>query len=212
MTALLMLITLPVLVSSCGNAERHADTQAQPAKKTTITNSDKPVETKVVINGRTLTSDELRQLEVMYQTKAVPGNYWYDGRNGLFGVVGQSAAGFMYPGHDFGPLAADASMGDTGVFINGREQTTQEVQMLSYLAMAPVQPGRYWLDAQGNVGYEGNPYAVGNLFLAAQQRAMSGGGGGDNFWTSRFSAGNYNADNSAGYVSLPGGGSVSYGF
>ena len=73
----------------------------------------------------------------------------------------------MYPGHDLGPLAADASGGNTGVYINGRNQTAQEVQILSYLAHTQVQPGRYWLDAQGNAGYEGNPTPVGNLFAAA---------------------------------------------
>jgi hypothetical protein len=51
-----------------------------------------------------------------------------------------------------------------------------------------------------------------NLYQAAQQRTYRGGGGGDNQWNTRFSAGNYNADNSQGYVSVPGYGPVGYGF
>ncbi len=48
---------------------------------------------------------------------------------------------------------------------------------------------------------------------AARQNAYAvASGTGDNFWTSRFSAGNSNADNSQGYVSGPGHGPVGYGF
>ncbi len=173
---------------------------------------------QVVINGRALTAQQLQEFQTLYRVQPLPGNYWYDAQSGLYGVVGSGAAGFMYPGHELGPLAADASGGDTGVFINGRNQTAREVQILSALARTQVQSGRYWLDAQGNAGYEGNPIPVGNLFaaaLAAQQGGGASGGAagdGDNFWNTRFSAGNYNADNSAGYVSLPGGGTVSYGY
>ena len=38
------------------------------------------------------------------------------------------------------------------------------------------------------------------------------GGGGDNFWSSMLGAGNSNADNTQGYVSVPGYGPVGYGF
>lgn len=171
---------------------------------------------QVTINGRALTTQQIADFEKVYRVKPQPGNYWYDSKCGLYGVVGQPAAGFLYAGHELGPLAADASGGNTKVFVNGREQTAGEVQILSLLAQAQVEPGRYWLDAMGNAGYEGNPTPVVNLFaaaLAAQQSGASGGGGGgDNFWWTRFSAGNYNSDNSAGYVSLPNGGIVSYGY
>ena len=189
---------------------------ATPAADASPTASAPPAQTQVIFNGRALTTRELQELEALYRTKARPGNYWYDATSGLFGVVGSAAAGFMYPGHSLGALAADASAGNTSVFINGRNITAQEVQVLSYLAGVQVLPGRYWLDARGNAGYEGNPIPVGNLFAAALARQAAGGGGGraagDNFWSSRFSAGNYNSDNSAGYVSLPGGGAVTYGF
>jgi hypothetical protein len=75
-----------------------------------------------------------------------------------------------------------------------------------------IQPGSYWLDHMGNAGYEGNPMPVINLYQAAQQRAHSGGGGGDNQWNTRFSAGNYDSGNTRGYVSVPGYGPVGYGF
>lgn len=198
------------------------DKSPPPSGTTPSTMNPKPataagqIAARVVINGRALTAADIENFVKLYRMKPAPGNYWYDGKSGLYGAVGQPAAGFMHPGHDLGPFAADASKGSTGVFINGREQTLSEVQMLTYLARTQVLPGRYWLDARGNAGYEGNPVPVGNLFaaaVAAQQGGGGGGGrGGDNFWSSRFSAGNYNSDNSAGYVSLPGGGTVSYGY
>ena len=204
-----------IILAATGCSRSPSETASVPdaAQNPTTTPTNKP-ETKVIFNGRELTATQLEELEKRYRTKAHSGNYWYDTKSGLFGVVGQAAAGFMYPGHDLGPLAADASKGNTGVFINGREQTAQEVLILSYLARTQVLPGRYWLDGIGNAGYEGNPTPVGNLFAAAliaQQQGGGGGGGGDNFWNTRFSAGNYNSDNTAGYVSLPGGGFSSYG-
>ena len=38
------------------------------------------------------------------------------------------------------------------------------------------------------------------------------GGSGDNFWSTRFSAGNYDSNNQRGYVSVPGYGPIGYGF
>ena len=43
--------------------------------------------------------------------------------------------------------------------------------------------------------------------LAGQQASFCD----DNFWSTSFSAGNYNADNTEGYVSVPGYGPVDYG-
>jgi hypothetical protein len=67
-----------------------------------------------------------------------------------------------------------------------------------------------WMDGMGNAGYEGSSVAVVNLFVAAQQNGV--GGGGDNFWSSRFGAGNFDRGNTRGYVSVPGYGPVGYGF
>ena len=111
-----------------------------------------------------------------------------------------------------GALAANASRGQTNVFVNGRNLPQSEVMVLSALWGTYIQPGRYWLDGTGNVGYEGVPIPVGNLYALVQAQGGMGGGGGDNFWNSRFSAGNYNADNTQGYVSVPGYGPVGYGF
>ena len=168
----------------------------------------------VVINGRALSERQVAEIEQTYGVKPLPGKYWYDGISGLYGVVGYQAYGYMLPGHDFGDMDPRVSNGDTNVFVNGRELPQSEWLIWSYMLGAPIQMGAYWLDAQGNAGYVGNPMPTVNLFAAAMQNAYrgQGGSGGDNFWSSRFSAGNSNANNTQGYVSVPGHGPVGYGF
>ena len=123
----------------------------------------------------------------------------------------------MMPGHDIGELEANVSGGDTGVYVNGRHLPYAEWATWSHLMGYLILPGRYWLDGQGNAGFEGNPMPTDNLYLAAQRNSYQsgqsgGGGGGDNTWSTRFSAGNYDSGGSRGYVSVPGHGPVGYGF
>jgi len=168
----------------------------------------------IVINDINLSPQQIEEFEKLYNQKLMPGKYWYDKMCGLYGIAGQPAIGYMHPGHDFGTLARNASNGNTHVLINNRELTQFEWMMLSQLTGTPVLPGSYWLDAQGNAGIQGNPFPLVNLFMAAQQnvqRNSSNTGGGDNFWTSRFSAGNAYSDGSAGYVSVDGIGPVGWG-
>jgi len=172
---------------------------------------------EVLVNGKALSAAQLADFKVRYKAEPKAGSYWYDPVSGLYGNAGQAAFGFMYPGHDFGTLAADASSGDTGVFVNRRQLPQSEWIVWSTVLGAAIQPGRYWLDAKGNAGYEGDPTPTVNLYVAAAQNAQSraGGGarGGDNGWHTRFSSGNYNDDNSVGYVSVPGVGVIgSYGY
>jgi hypothetical protein len=165
----------------------------------------------------------MTQLESIYGIRPRPGNYWYDKVSGLFGAVGYPAAGFMHAGHDFGALRAGASSGDSQVFINGRRLPQLEVIAWSALLGEPIMPGRYWLDSRGNAGHAGMAVPIVNIFVAAVQNAQrqmgssgfgggsSGASGGDRFWSSLLGAGNSNADNTQGYVSVPGYGPVSYG-
>lgn len=167
----------------------------------------------VIINDITLSNEQIKELERIYGIQPQPGSYWYDTKSGLYGVMGYSAYGFMYPGHNLGRLRRDASGGNTNVVVNGRELHQSEWAVWSYILGYWIQPGNYWLDEQGNAGYEGNPLPVVNLYSAASQNAYQGqGSGGDNFWSTRFSAGNSYAGNQQGYVSVPGYGPVGYGF
>jgi hypothetical protein len=172
----------------------------------------------VIVNGRRMDAAQLVAFHARYGAYPGAGAWWYDTTSGLYGQQGGPALSFLHAGHDFGPLDPNASRGNTGVFINGRQLPQIEVQTWMQLVGGVVLPGRYWLDHQGSFGYEGHPIPLDNLYLIAQRRsamyggAASVGGGGDNGWNTRFSSGNSNADNSAGYVHVPGAGVIgSYG-
>jgi hypothetical protein len=167
---------------------------------------------EVVINDKALTAEQIAEFKEIYGNEPQPGNYWYDTRSGLYGAAGYPAYGFMLAGHDYGTLRMDASNGNTGVVINGRQIELTEYTVWSQILGTWIQPGYYWLDEFGNAGYEGVPLALWNLYMAAQQNAYSGAAEGDNFWGSRFGAGNYDSGGQRGYVSVPGHGPVGYGF
>lgn len=172
-----------------------------------------PQQGKVVINRVTLNEAQLAELTQKYGQAPLPGEYWYDSMSGLYGAVGYPAYGFMLPGHRFGTLQRKASKGNTQVIVNNRELPQDEWAVWSYMLGYWIQPGNYWLDSNGNAGYVGVATPVVNLYQAAMQNSYGGqGGSGDNFWSTRFSAGNSNADNTQGYVSVPGHGPIGYGF
>ncbi|MAE28485.1 MAG: hypothetical protein CMJ87_05810 [Planctomycetes bacterium] len=166
----------------------------------------------VFINGMAMDQNQINEFQHAYGAAPMAGDYWYDQISGLYGASGQPPAGFMYPGHNFGQASEYASAGQSSIWFNGRRLTAQEVFYISALIGAQAQPGRYWFDAAGNVGFEGSPYTLGNLHAAARAGQARSAGGGDNFWSSSFSAGNSNASNTQGYVSVPGHGPVGYGF
>jgi hypothetical protein len=76
-------------------------------------------------------------------------------------------------------LRADASNGTTGVFINGRRLPILDYVRLANYVHSQLVPGRYWLDASGNFGYEHGP-VMGNINIVAMQANGGGayGGGG----------------------------------
>jgi len=129
----------------------------------------------VVINGTPLTPDRLQAFERQYRTQIPAGRYWYDARCGAWGMEGGPTIGFIMAGLDLpGPMPPNISGGGTGIFINGREIHMQD-RMALHQMLGVTYPGRYWLDAQGNLGIEGGGMLV-NL-VAASQRGGGGGGG-----------------------------------
>lgn len=170
------------------------------------------VSAQIIINGVALNQTQIASLTKLYGKAPVPGNYWYDNRSGFQGVVGQGTAVQLASGLNFGTLRRDASAGNTGVLVNGRELPQNELAFFVSL-IGTINPGAYWLDANGNMGIEGNSTALVDLGAVIAARGGGSAGGGDNFWSSgQYSAGNSNADNSQGYVSVPGVGPVGYGF
>ena len=69
-------------------------------------------------------------LERTYGVPVAAGRYWYDAFSGVWGMEGGPAQGQIHPGLQLGgPLRADASGGDTGVFVNGRQLHRLEVRL-----------------------------------------------------------------------------------
>ena len=126
----------------------------------------------VTVNRVRLSEQQVTGFEQRWQVKVPDGSYWYDKFSGAWGMDGGPTAGWMAPGLDLGgPLPLDASRGNTGVIINGRELPMQDVAAL--MQLTPVYRGRWWVDSQGTFGAEGGP-AIGNLRLIAAQRQRSG--------------------------------------
>jgi hypothetical protein len=124
--------------------------------------------TDIVVNGVHLSAEQLAELERSHRAPLRDGRYWYDPISGAWGAQGGPTLGFIHAGLELGgPLPADASNGETGVFVNGRELHWYDLAGLQQLG--PIWPGRYWIDALGNFGIEGGA-RLGNLCWLVQQR------------------------------------------
>ncbi|WP_224365056.1 hypothetical protein [Hyalangium versicolor] len=166
-----------------------------------------PCSRQFAVNRVRLSDAQLQALESTYHTRFQDGRYWYDHSSGAWGVEGGPGVGVIPAELPIGgPLRADASNGDTGFFVNGRELHSADVAGLQRFWPA-VFPGRYWVDARGNYGIEGGQ-VLGNLQALAQARAqvqamqLTGGGGP---W-SVFSGGTTVGGDGQGftYASVPG--------
>jgi hypothetical protein len=157
----------------------------------------------IIVNGSRLGNQQIQMLRNILGVPAdaaIPaGDYWYDNVSGLWGKRGGPTLGQIVPGLKLGgPLSTDASNGDTGVFINGREIHRQELTYLQSLFGA-VNLGRYWLNGWGIGGYEGGP----PLFNLRTAGASAGGG-----YTRRTPFGSLGGDSNCSYYLHPGGSSV----
>jgi hypothetical protein len=144
----------------------------------------------ISINGTVPNPNQMARLQQLEQLSGVrlpDGAYWYDARSGAFGVWGGPTLTIVPAGLDLGgPMPANCSGGGTAVFVNGRELHPGDVAALQRIT--PVYPGRYWLDANGWVGYEGGGALI-NLFVLARQAQPNGGRGGGGSWGHTLDAG-----------------------
>ncbi len=162
----------------------------------------------VLVNEAPLSPDQVGQLQQVLGSAVLPGEYWYDSFSGLWGYKGGPYSGQILAGLNLGgPLRADASGGGTGVFINGREIHPMEYAQLQR-NFGMINPGRYWLNAQGIGGYEGGP-AQFNLAFSAN--GGSGGAGGDAGYNVNAAGASLGSDGNCSYAMLPDGSSVMSG-
>jgi len=126
---------------------------------------------KVYINNELIEQKILNRISQQYNIKIQDGRYWYDNNTGGWGIEGGPTVHYIMPNMKLGGrLAANASAGNTNVFVNGRELHQQDVAQLSKFMM--VMPGRYWVDANSNFGYENGP-AIGNFRVLINQKQAS---------------------------------------
>mmetsp|Transcript_7182 Transcript_7182/g.29854 ORF Transcript_7182/g.29854 Transcript_7182/m.29854 type:complete len:114 (+) Transcript_7182:312-653(+) len=91
----------------------------------------------------------------------VDGDWWYDARSGAYGRSGGACAGYARAvagtlPRAGGPLRGDCSAGDTGVYVNDRRLDRREWDLWrSHVGAGTMSsPGRYVLDARGNLARE----------------------------------------------------------
>lgn len=153
----------------------------------------------VWINGVQIDARQLDQIAQTYKYQMPDGRYWYDRLCGAWGMEGGPQCGIVVAGLALGgPLRSDASRGNTGVFVNGRQLHAFDVAELGRY-FGTVVPGRWQADAMGNFGPEGGPM-LGNVFVSARNH-----GGGSN-GTSGQGSGRYGWVTSAGFTGPTGSG------
>ena len=183
----------PVPAAGVADAPSTASPQATPQAPGA---APKAQQRRVVVNGAPVPEARLAEVESHYRLYIADGAYWYDRASGAAGPAGGPTLTFIVPGLDLGgPLQPDASAGNTGVFINGRELPQQDLIALTRL-VGFVQPGRYFLDGNGNAGYEGGPPMI-NLIVATRQQQSQGGSDG---WYSQTVGAGGNESGGTGYV------------
>ena len=149
-------------------------------------NSAQPtVSNQIYFNGIKASTSSISQLENYYKVKVMNGRYWYDNVSGMWGLEGGPTLGVLLPNLQLGgQLRSNASRGNTGVYINGRNLPQQDLMVLQSV-LGYIQPGKYWIDANGNAGKEGGPALI-NLrqAVAANQQNNSNYNSGGNANTS----------------------------
>jgi len=145
MRRMLMMAVFALVLSACSEGKQTSDSESTTNPASEPTAHAEPgnrvldeAEAEIIVNGEHLDDASQQQIEQLYQVKVKPGRYWYDPVSGVWGIEGGPGAGMMAPGlHLGGALRADASNGDTGIFVNGRQLHRLDELALQHIAFKP---------------------------------------------------------------------------
>ncbi|KZV21884.1 hypothetical protein F511_05574 [Dorcoceras hygrometricum] len=111
-----------------------------------------PEKASVTVNGH-LISDRLIQKAERLAGQIHPGHYWYDFRAGFWGVMGGPCLGIIPP---FIPefqhhMPENCSGGNTRVYVNGRELSQKDLNLLGRRGMPTERDRSYILEISGRL-------------------------------------------------------------